>query len=346
MSLKFARFAVVAASLAALAPAARADGDLPADRGKRRVAVLFAPTIETAAPLVARVRAGKPDDERNVALATVVRTDGYLLTKGSELEEPLSVVLADGTEYPAKKVAYHKPSDLALLKIDAKNLRAAEFASDSAAEVGNWVATPGPIAGSLPVGVVSVAARKLYRDQAVIENGNKGVLGISFGEGKDTTVYKVQAGAKKAGILGGDVIREVGGQPVQDREDLLSLLDNYRPNQKVEVVVDRGDETVTVEVELSGRDDRGTRQNTMGGSLSGRRTGFPKVIQHDTVLRPRDCGGPLVDLDGRVLGINIARAGRVETWTLPSSVIQPVLKEMLDGKYAVKARAAKVAGVK
>ena len=78
--------------------------------------------------------------------------------------------------------------------------------------------------------------------------------------------------------------------------------------------------------------DRGSFQNAMGGALSGRRTGFPMVIQHDTVIRPADCGGPLVDLEGRVLGVNIARAGRVETWALPGDVAMKVFQDLKAGK--------------
>ena len=49
-------------------------------------------------------------------------------------------------------------------------------------------------------------------------------------------------------------------------------------------------------------------QNQMGSELSEKRTGFPTYFQHDTVIKPKDCGGPVCDLEGHVLGINIARA--------------------------------------
>ena len=51
-------------------------------------------------------------------------------------------------------------------------------------------------------------------------------------------------------------------------------------------------------------------------------------MQHDAVLSPQDCGGPLVDLDGKVVGINIARAGRVETYALPSKLARSVLASL------------------
>jgi serine protease Do len=80
--------------------------------------------------------------------------------------------------------------------------------------------------------------------------------------------------------------------------------------------------------------DRGAMQNVMGGyKLSSRRGGFPKVIQHDTVLSPNQVGGPLVDLEGNILGLNIARAGRVETWALPADVLEAVYKDLKDGKH-------------
>jgi S1-C subfamily serine protease len=75
-------------------------------------------------------------------------------------------------------------------------------------------------------------------------------------------------------------------------------------------------------------------QNAMGGDLSGRRSGFPAVLQTDMVLSPKDCGGPVVDLDGNVLGISIARAGRVETWVLPGENIRPLLADLKAGKFA------------
>ena len=115
---------------------------------------------------------------------------------------------------------------------------------------------------------------------------------------------------------------------------LITLMENYRPRDKVEVKIWRGEEELKMLVTLGSKADfdRGSFQNAMGGDLSGRRTGFPMVIQHDTVIRPTDCGGPLVDLDGRVLGINIARAGRVETWALPGDVAMKVFKDLRAAK--------------
>jgi serine protease Do len=65
------------------------------------------------------------------------------------------------------------------------------------------------------------------------------------------------------------------------------------------------------------------------------------AFQHDTVLRPADCGGPIVDLDGRVIGFNIARAGRTESYALPAVEVNKVLDQLR--KQSLSAAASKPA---
>ena len=75
----------------------------------------FVEAVRTAA-------SGKP-----VALGTVVAEDGFVLTKHSELTEDLEVRLADGRIYEAKLHGLHKATDLAMLKIEAKDLPPIEW---------------------------------------------------------------------------------------------------------------------------------------------------------------------------------------------------------------------------
>lgn len=305
------------------------------DQGKRRLNKLFAEAISGIVPSTVRIQC----NDRDAALGTIVSTDGLILTKGSELRGEITVLLSDGTSYTAKYIGYHRESDLALLKIDADGLKPIEFPTKDAAEVGNWVAVTSLKEDPLAVGVISAGARKLYFDEAIIQNSNKGMLGIQMRLDDDTGIVissvLADSAASRAGLKENDVILNVAGKDVTTRQQLQELLDNYKPGDTVTVRVKRGEEELSLKVRLGSRSDadRSAFQNQMGGQLSGRRTGFPMVIQHDTVISPTDCGGPLVDLDGRVLGINIARAGRVETWTLPVTVINPILKDLKAGKY-------------
>ena len=56
------------------------------------------------------------------------------------------------------------------------------------------------------------------------------------------------------------------------------------------------------------------------------------AIQHDSVLNPGDCGGPLVDLEGKAIGLNIARAGRVESYALPAGIVRETVEKLLQTK--------------
>ena len=74
--------------------------------------------------------------------------------------------------------------------------------------------------------------------------------------------------------------------------------------------------------------------NSLGVGVSKRSDDFPAVIQHDTVLRPVDCGGPVVDLSGKVVGVNIAHAGRTETYCLPTDVLIVAMYELMSGRLS------------
>ena len=320
------------------AAASPASAQSISDRGKRLLPKLFAESMANAVRSTVKVNC----DAKVASLGTIVTSDGYVLTKGSELRGAMTVETWDGMVFDAERVSYHKPTDLALLKVTAIGLDPVRFATSKDVVIGNWVAAAGIDAEPVAVGVVSAGVRKLYGSEARIENLNKGYLGIGLTDSDDDDGVVIRevmekAAAAKAGLEAGDIIRELAGETIKDRGDLLDLLEGYRPGDVVKVRVSRGDEELTLKVKLGQRADfsRKDFQNSMGGALSGRRTGFPLVIQHDTVLRPHECGGPLVDLDGKVLGINIARAGRVESWALPVEVVVKVIEELKAAKSAV-----------
>ncbi len=75
-------------------------------------------------------------------------------------------------------------------------------------------------------------------------------------------------------------------------------------------------------------------QKKMGGDLSRRKTGFTEVLQHDTVLRPEDCGGVIVDLQGNAIGLNIARAGRTKSFAIPADQVIPMIEKLKRKEYA------------
>jgi serine protease Do len=283
-----------------------------------------------------------------VAMGTIVQADGYIISKASELKtESLSCELADGRNLEAKIVARHEPFDLVLLKVNAEDLQPVEWTLSQSAGVGAWVAAVGPEKKPAAIGVISVAARNMppiTRDDLVrTPPANSGVMGVYL-EDDDKGVFLTgfssdTSPAKKAGLELNDYFIGINGKPIRGRVELMSTVQKFKAGDTLTVNVRRKVEGKEVEREvkitLMKRDaklDRSDFQNRMGSELSDRRSGFPTILQHDSVIKPSDCGGPLVDLDGRVLGVNIARAGRTESYAIPSEALLPVLATLLSGK--------------
>jgi len=269
-------------------------------------------------------------DGRRAALGTIVASDGLVLTKASELTGRLVCHLFDGRQLEAQLVGVNDECDLALLKIAADALPAIRWSDAEPPPVGSWLATAGLESVPLCIGVVSVAPRQIERRQPA--------LGVIIEEGDQGPVIREvmpRSGAAKAGLKPNDVITQLDGKPVESRYGLIQTIRGRRSGDTVRLQVLRGGQGVTADVELRDLTEIANGemfQEEVGGRLSKRRTGFPLALQHDTVLLPNQCGGPLVDLDGKVVGINIARASRVASYALPASAIKPVLEKLKAGQ--------------
>ena len=267
-------------------------------------------------------------DGNTVALAAVIDASGLAVTKASEIKEgKLTAWLAIGKEIEVQLIAKDEENDLALLKVNAKNLKSIQWATDEIS-VGQWVVTPGIAETPQAVGIVSVPPRKIPPPRAFI-----GVV-LDF-KSPDAKIAQIMAGlgAEAAGLKPGDVVLKVNDAPVKEGQELVKTLRQFREGQSVKVRVQRGDEEfdatikmMALKTERGGRGfDRAARMNQMGSITSQRAEGFDLAIQHDTVLQNWQCGGPLMNLDGKAVGLNIARAGRVASYALPSSVVRPAI---------------------
>jgi len=74
----------------------------------------------------------------------------------------------------------------------------------------------------------------------------------------------------------------------------------------------------------------------LNGQVSARRDGFSAIIQHHIPIGPAQCGGPLIDLDGRAVGLNIARVNRSETYALPADVVRGAVDGLISQAQAAR----------
>ena len=128
-----------------------------------------------------------PEDQQSLGSGFVLWADGYIVTNAHVVKDAREVLvrLSDRRELPAQVVGLDEPSDIALLKIDAKGLPAVQIGDTSKLRVGQWVMAIGSPFGfdySVTAGIVSAKGRSLFTEQyvpfiqtdAAINPGNSG----------------------------------------------------------------------------------------------------------------------------------------------------------------------------
>jgi serine protease Do len=338
----FQRYALAALAAIALAVPANAQPRLPAPtQSNTNFLALFKPALETAAKSVVRVQV----DGKDAALGTVVSDDGYMLTKASELKlGKVTVKTKDGRELEATVTTTSDAYDLAVLKAEGTGLTPISWGDTKDAPVGNWIAVTGLGGDAVAAGVVST--RPWSPRETRLPTAETGFLGVQIDQGANGAVVdKVTSGsaADKAGLRSADVIRKVDDHNIDDGETLIQTLLDYKAGQSVKLLVERDGKRLELTVILgkrpselvpppgSGRggSPRGDFQNAMGSKLSDRRTGIPVLFQTDAVVKPADCGAPVVDLDGHAVGLIIARAGRTESHVVPAETVRDLIPVLM-----------------
>ena len=117
----------------------------------------------------------------------IISTDGYIVTNNHVVDgaDELTVTLNENSkEYSARIIGSDATTDLALIKIDAKNLPAIVIANSDDVKVGEWVLAVGNPLGlnnTVTAGIVSAKARSMgqgvssmIQTDAAINQGNSG----------------------------------------------------------------------------------------------------------------------------------------------------------------------------
>jgi serine protease Do len=302
----------------------------------RAVRSAFNDVVTIARDSTVRVKCAGED----VALGTIVGVDGVIATKASALTntDKLSCVLADGRQFAARLVSSESSYDVAILRVDATELKAVKLRATEP-RTGTWLASPGLSAEPVAVGVVSVPGRPIARSVAVL-----GILIDDREEGPAVRQVMPGSGAAGAGIKEGDFITHIAAEAVHTMVELQTAVRKHRVGDVIKTNIKRGDEEIELSVRLGTPEDafadlRGVDPDEKAaprrpatpswrGAVSSRRDDFPAAIQHDTILRPTDCGGPVVDVTGNVIGINIARADRTASYALPSATLLTLLEKL------------------
>jgi serine protease Do len=167
-------------------------------------------------------------EQKGLGTGVIYRSDGYILTNNHVVgnADKIKVTLNDKRKFDGKVVGRDPYTDLAIVKIDANGLKAAEFGSSKNLRPGDWAIAIGSPLGfdhSVTLGIVSALGRTLdmpgnnnvqmIQTDAAINPGNSGgpllnihgnVIGINVairGDGQNISF-----------AIPSDVVNDIAGQ--------------------------------------------------------------------------------------------------------------------------------------
>ena len=167
-----------AAALTLLSPAVAQDAPRPLDQDPdiqlaQRLSNAFSKVAEHALPGVVHIKTGRAGggffgngQVRPAAEGTgfLVDAQGTILTNNHVVQDADRIVvrLGDGRELRAQLVGRDPQTDVAVIRIEADNLRPLRLGKDSELRIGEWVVAVGNpfgLSASVTVGVVSAKGR-------------------------------------------------------------------------------------------------------------------------------------------------------------------------------------------
>ncbi len=285
-----------------------------------------------------------------VALATVVDDAGHVLTKRSELPadgQGILVTMPDGVMAPATIVAARPEEDLALLATHEPGHAAVDFASAALSQraasdgklldEGMFLVSPGADGMAMSIGAVALRERTTTRRDVTsaflgvgVREAEKPELeGAGVSSGVLVRTLTRGSPAEAAGVQEGDLLVSVDDVPIPTQQVLGDVVRRHAIGEAMVLELVRDGERVRLTARGAVRPrESGPPASTPDAPSSRRSSGFGSVIQHDSVLASSEIGGPVVDLGGRVVGLNIARVDRTRTYALSADRVARALDVM------------------
>lgn len=129
-----------------------------------------------------------PREREGIGSGVIISNDGYIITNNHVIDDAdkMEVTLNDNRSFPAKLIGTDPVTDIALIKIEAKDLPVIPFGDSDKLKVGEWVlavGNPFNLTSTVTAGIVSAKARSIgmsggieafIQTDAAVNPGNSG----------------------------------------------------------------------------------------------------------------------------------------------------------------------------
>ncbi len=279
--------------------------------------------------------------DSTVALGTLLKITGltkgdvhkkiYIISKNSLVKDGVLASFSNGSSEKPKIIYTDERKDLVLMQLDTKGkLNGVDvFAGNKKAftfsELGELVISPNPtnegeigVLGSLRFNLPGMYSAGYFGSNIEIKDGRAWIQ-----------MVQENSPASSAGIKVGDEIISLGGVKIESPEMFTKEIQKNKPDEVVKIIYKRGTSEQTIDVKLGKRPAR-TSTHVAERFLDGksvRRDGFENAFVHDSKIKPSECGGPVFDIYGNFLGINMARYSRTSSIAVAAAEISSFLEQ-------------------
>jgi len=259
-------------------------------------------------------------------LGTAIGRDGLIVSKSSDVGESPAVVDHRHRTLPGKVVARDEDNDLVLLQVDGPLEQSVDLANSIERRDGAILLSPRP---GDAMGLVSVVGSKAFPSA---KQKPIGFMGVTLEMRDDKVALKTvgDGPARKAGLKPDDLVLKLDDQRIATMNELVNAVRSRAPNQEVRVTIKRGEDEKVINVTLGSRPHNSGMHvaDSFAGGSSLRRTGFEAIFCHDAHAEPDECGGPVFDTQGNLVGINIARFSRTCCYAMPADVVSKSVERL------------------
>ena len=306
---------------------------------------------------------GQQQEYRSQGLGSgvILRSDGYLVTNNHVIEgaENLSVLLFNGEEYEAEVVGSDEFTDLAILRIEAKDLPIISFGDSERLKVGQWVMAFGsPLAAelnnSVTTGIVSAMGRysssgtsvqNYIQTDAAINPGNSGGPLVNLNGqliGINTAIFTRTGGYQGIGFaIPVSTVERIATELIENGSVKRARLGvNYGPASpalRQALDLPAGAAQVASVVDGSAADEAGVREGDVILGVDGKK--LDNALALSTIigsLQPGDKVDLLVNREGdeEVLPVTLGAADADEAEEVNELVADESVAEALGLRYS------------
>jgi len=260
---------------------------------------------------------------------SIVNNKGIVVAKSSEVKDSITTCsLYDNTTVKCQIISRNKENDIVLLKIDTPQKLTA-IPLDFTKQV-----NPGDI-----LTTITQTENTSYYSAGIVSSecvnlrlGGIGSLGIYFEKGKRLVVDSLneEGAAKRGGLKKGDQVIKFNNQDVSSVVKLSLLAQKTVPYELVTVSILRQGKELSKNFEIGKLPSYGYNKVHIADytKVNFRNTDFPLVFMHDIAIKPEDCGTPVINYKGEVVGINIGRKDRASSLAIPISHVKSIISKI------------------